>query len=132
MLRLAILAVLYLFLMLVVVAAWRELRPAAVERRRQALLEVLDPGRARLARGERIGVDSGATLGREAGNAVRVEEDSVSDYHAQIRYVNGRWWLEDLGSTNGTFVNNARITGSTPLENGDVVQVGLVAARFVT
>ena len=122
---------LYLFLVLVVIAAWRELRPAAVERRRQAALEVLDPGRARLARGERIGVVSGATLGREAGNAVRIEEDSVSAYHAQIRFVNGRWWLEDLGSTNGTFVNNARITGSTPLESGDLVQVGLVAARFV-
>jgi pSer/pThr/pTyr-binding forkhead associated (FHA) protein len=44
----------------------------------------------------------------------------------------GRWWLEDLGSTNGTFVNDARVTGRAPLRNGDVIQVGLVTARFLT
>ncbi len=122
---------LYLFLLLVVVVEWRELRPAAVERRRQALLEVLDPGRARVARGERIGVVSGATVGRSAGNGVRFDEDSVSSRHAVISLEGGRWWLEDLGSTNGTFVNDARVTGRAPLRNGDVVQVGLVTARFL-
>lgn len=125
------LGLLYLFLLLVLVVAWRELRPAAVERRRQAMLEVLDPGRARVARGERIGVINGATVGRAAGNGVRFDEDSVSARHAVISMEGGRWWLEDLGSTNGTFVNDARVTGRAPLHNGDVVQVGLVTARFL-
>jgi pSer/pThr/pTyr-binding forkhead associated (FHA) protein len=115
----------------VIVVAWRELRPAAVERRRQVVLEVLDPGRSRVARGERIGVISGATIGRAAGNGVRFDEDSVSSRHAVVSLEGGRWWLEDLGSTNGTFVNDARVTGRAPLRNGDVVQVGLVTARFL-
>ena len=117
--------------MLVIVVAWRELRPAAVERRRQAMLEVLDPGRAPVARGERIGVAGGASVGRAAGNDVRFDEDSVSSRHAQISVTGGRWWLEDLGSTNGTFINDTRVTGRAPLRNGDVVQVGLVSARFL-
>jgi pSer/pThr/pTyr-binding forkhead associated (FHA) protein len=117
--------------MLVIVVAWRELRPAAVERRRQAMLEVLDPGRAPVARGERIGVVGGASVGRAAGNDVRFDEDSVSSRHALISVTGGRWWLEDLGSTNGSFVNDARVTGRAPLRNGDVVQVGLVSVRFL-
>ena len=121
---------LYLFLMLVVLAAWRELRPAAVERRRQAALEVLEPGRAPLSRGERIGVVSGATVGRTTGNVIRLEEDSVSGRHAALHFDGGRWWVEDLGSTNGTYVNEARVTGRAPLRPGDVVQFGLIAARF--
>jgi pSer/pThr/pTyr-binding forkhead associated (FHA) protein len=124
--------VLYLFLLLVVVAAWRELRPAAVGRRRQAALEVLDPGRARLVSGERIGVVSGATVGRTVGNSIRLEEDSISSRHAVLRFEGGRWWVEDLQSTNGTYVNESRVTGRSPLHPGDVVQFGLVTARFQT
>jgi hypothetical protein len=126
-----VLAVLYLFLVLVIVVAWRELRPSAVVRRRQALFEVLEPGRAQLVRGERIGVVSGATLGRAVGSGIRLEEDSVSSRHAIIRHEGGRWWVEDLGSTNGTFVNDLRVSGRTPLQHGDIVQVGLVTARFL-
>jgi hypothetical protein len=125
-----VLAVLYLFLLLVVIVAWRELRPASVNRRRQAAIEVLDPGRAPLARGERIGVISGATVGRTAGNTIRLEEDSISSRHAVLRFEGGRWWVEDLQSTNGTYVNESRVTGRCPLHAGDVVQFGLVTARF--
>jgi len=126
-----ILGVLYLFLLLVIVAAWRELRPGAVERRRQAVLEVLNPARARLVQGERLGLVSGATVGREPGNVVRIDDDSVSARHAMIRHENGRWWLEDLGSTNGTFVNESRVTGRASLQNGDIIQLGRVTGRFI-
>jgi pSer/pThr/pTyr-binding forkhead associated (FHA) protein len=114
----------------VLIAAWRELRPAAVERRRQAVLEVLEPGRTELARGERVGIVSGATLGRAVGNGIRLDEESVSARHAVFRRDGGHWWLEDLGSTNGTFVNDTRVTGRAPLQSGDVIQVGRVTARF--
>ena len=113
-----------------IVAGWRELRPAAVDRRRQATLEVLHPARARLAQGERLGLVSGATVGREPGNVVRLDDDSVSARHAVIRHEGGRWWLEDLGSTNGTFVNDMRVTGRASLQNGDIVQIGRVTGRF--
>ena len=130
-LRLAVLGALYLFLLLVIIAAWRGLRPAAVERRRQAVLEVLDPARTPLSPGERLGLSSGATLGREPGNGIRIDEDSVSAQHALLRHDGGRWWLEDLGSTNGTFVNEMRVTGRAPLHSGDIIQIGRVTARFL-
>ena len=95
------------------------------------MLEVLDAARSRLAPGERIGVVNGATVGRESGNGIRIEEDSVSARHARLRHEGGRWWLEDLGSTNGTFVNDTRVTGRAPLQSGDIVQIGLVTARFL-
>jgi hypothetical protein len=130
-LRLVVLAALYLFLVMVIVAAWRELRPAAVERRRQALLEVLDPARARLTPGDRLGLTSGVTLGREPGNGIRLDDESVSSQHAVVRLDGGRWWIEDLGSTNGTYVNDVRVTGRATLRSGDIVQVGRVRTRFM-
>lgn len=125
------LATLYLFLLLVMVAAWRELRPASVERRRQAQLEVLEPARASLAAGERIGVVSGATVGRGRTSHVRIDEESISTRHAVIRQERGRWWVDDLNSTNGTYLNGVRVSGSAPLQSGDVLQVGRVSARFL-
>jgi pSer/pThr/pTyr-binding forkhead associated (FHA) protein len=113
-----------------VVAAWRGLRAASVRPQREASLEVVDPGRAHLGRGERIGLTNGSTVGRSAGNGVRIEEDSISSRHAAFHYVRGRWWLEDLGSTNGSYVNERRITGRVALRDGDLVQIGLVSARF--
>jgi len=124
--------VLYLFLMLVTMVAWRELRPAASERRRRATLEVLDPARTTLSAGEQIALYDGVSLGRDAASDVRLDEDSVSARHALVRFESGRWWVEDLGSTNGTFINEARVTGRAPLRDGDALQVGRVTGRFRT
>lgn len=127
-LRLAFLAVLYLFLVLVARAAWRELRPAAAAPRR--LLVVIDPARTSRPPGDRILIADGAAVGRDAGSAVALDEDTVSARHAVFQCQNGRWWIEDLGSTNGTFINRRRISGRARLNDGDEVQFGRVALRF--
>lgn len=131
-LRLAFLAVLYLFLALVARAAWREVRsppsPPADAPVREIV--VLDPARSRRGKGERIAVHPGASVGRETGNAVIVDEDTISARHAVFGAENGHWWLEDLDSTNGTFVNRQRIHGRAPLRDGDQIQFGHVAVRF--
>ena len=69
-------------------------------------------------------------MGREPGNRVIIDEDTVSSRHATFLYERGRWWLEDHGSTNGTWVNNLRIEGRVRLNDGDEVRFGRVAARF--
>jgi pSer/pThr/pTyr-binding forkhead associated (FHA) protein len=125
--------VLYLFLFFVARAGWRALRPPAPpgpERVPVRELMIIDPARSRLLRGERILIRPGASVGREAGNTVIVDEDTVSASHARFSYERGRWWLEDLGSTNGTFVNRQQLNGRRPLEDGDEVQFGRVAMRF--
>lgn len=63
-------------------------------------------------------------LGRESGVHVQTPDPSVSRRHARLSWEGGRFWLEDLGSSNGTFINGTRITGRQPLQNKDLVGLG--------
>ncbi len=70
-----------------------------------------------------------ATLGRGLGNDIILEDTRVSRHHAQLRYKARRFWLTDLNSTNGTFVNGARVS-ETALHDGDVVSLGGLEMTF--
>ena len=78
-----------------------------------------------LQMGQIFALHSGVnTIGRDSGNDVLLSESSVSRSHARIVVQPEGVWIEDLGSTSGTFVNGQRVTGSTWLRSGDAVQVG--------
>lgn len=64
------------------------------------------------------------TIGRQEGNTIRLTEKNISRKHARLRRQNGTVLVEDLSSYNGVRVNGARITGSAPLKDGDVIVVG--------
>ncbi|HSK22145.1 MAG TPA: FHA domain-containing protein [Egicoccus sp.] len=66
----------------------------------------------------------GVTLGRSAGVDVVVDDVYVSDEHAQILPDDGGWSVRDLGSTNGTYLNGAKVTRPTPLAVGDELRLG--------
>ncbi len=75
------------------------------------------------------------TVGRQEGVHLLVDEATVSRRHAEISYANGQFILHDLGSTNGTFVNDARLEPSSTyvLKPDDVVRFGkAVKFSFVT
>ena len=74
--------------------------------------------------------DFPAVVGREAGLAVILQSDNVSRQHAELLQQNGRLLIRDLGSTNGTFVNHERVSGSRLLNPGDVVRFGDVEFRL--
>jgi ABC-type multidrug transport system ATPase subunit/pSer/pThr/pTyr-binding forkhead associated (FHA) protein/ABC-type multidrug transport system permease subunit len=77
------------------------------------------------AAGSRIAVDDDLLIGRAAENAGRLGGDpELSRRHARITWDSGRLVIEDLGSSNGTFVNDARLDGPHSLQAGDVVKVG--------
>ncbi len=70
-------------------------------------------------------------MGRAADCDLVVEDERASQRHARIRLVQGAHLVEDLGSTNGTFVNNQRIV-RTPLRDGDLLQVGETVFEYLS
>jgi pSer/pThr/pTyr-binding forkhead associated (FHA) protein len=69
------------------------------------------------------------TLGRGLNNDIILEDTRVSRHHAQLRYKTRRFWVTDLNSTNGTYVNGERIS-EVDLRHGDVVSLGGLELTF--
>jgi pSer/pThr/pTyr-binding forkhead associated (FHA) protein len=75
--------------------------------------------------GERVDLDRAPILiGRGADAAIRLDDDYVSTRHARIAASGDQWFVEDLGSTNGTYVGTVRITQPTTLTLGTQVRIG--------
>lgn len=83
---------------------------------------VVAPG---LRRGSTVEVSASTIVGRDPESGVRLDGDEfASARHARIDPRPDGVWVEDLGSTNGTFVNGAQITSKRLLQPGDVLRVG--------
>ena len=97
-------------------------KPKAGKKGLVARLIVLEP---RVRKGTAIGLAHEVTFGRAAGCTVSVPDDNyVSQVHARVYRSGEAVIIEDLDSTNGTYVNGSRITGSITLRPGDRVQFG--------
>jgi hypothetical protein len=131
-LRLALVALLYLFVVSVMRMAARGLRtqpPGAVEPVAVLRLVVLEPGASDLAPGQAIEVFDSAILGRGGRADVVLADAAISAEHARISRVGRAWLISDLGSTNGTRLNDTRVDGDLPLAHGDVLTLGNVRLR---
>jgi pSer/pThr/pTyr-binding forkhead associated (FHA) protein len=71
-----------------------------------------------------VRMETATTIGRGAECELRIEDTYASQQHARIFGKNGGWYVEDLGSTNGTFVNEQRLVAPAMLQPGDRVRVG--------
>ena len=146
-LKFCFLALLYLFLARVVRVVVLELRapadaaaPAAAapargarekraEGRGALRLRLLEPS---ARKGEVIPIPAEVTVGRGGGCGIVLADDTyVSTLHARLYQQNSQVFVEDLGSTNGTFVNGKRITSATRLKRGDQVQFGQTVAEVI-
>src|SRR5574342_1317081 len=76
------------------------------------------PGAAFTLEGDQI------TVGRDSTNEIVINDAEVSRRHARLTFQGGKYVLEDLGSTNGTFVNGQRLAGPRVLKAGEVVSFG--------
>ncbi len=130
-LRLLFLGLLYFFLWSVVRALLRDLRSAAREPTRELgrLVVVASPG-GEPAQGAVFALDAITSLGRDVNNSIVLDDDFVSAAHAALTYRGRAWYVEDLGSTNGTFVNGSQVDGLSPIAFGDEVQIGQVRVRL--
>jgi len=130
-LRLIFLAMLYAFLWMVVRALVRDLRAAAREPTTELgrLVIVASPS-GEPAAGAAFALDAITSLGRDVNNSIVLEDEFVSATHAALTYRGRAWYVEDLGSTNGTFVNGSQVDGLAPIAFGDEIQVGQVRLRL--
>ena len=141
-LKFCFLGVLWLFFVGVVRVAWAEVHaspepavpggparsapspaaPAASQSSGPVRVTVLQPAERR---GRSYELGDQLTIGRDTRCHVSLPEDgTVSQNHARVYRRDGRVWLEDLGSTNGTYVNSNAVSSPTVLHKGDRIQVG--------
>ena len=66
------------------------------------------------------------TLGRDPSCDLQLDDETVSVRHTRLSYHHGQWWVEDLGSTNGTSLNKEKLTTATVLTTGDEIKCGKV------
>ncbi|NTU56210.1 MAG: FHA domain-containing protein, partial [Anaerolineales bacterium] len=76
------------------------------------------PGAAFILEGDQL------NIGRDSTNEITINDAEVSRRHARLTFQGGKYVLEDLGSTNGTFVNGQRLAGPRVLKAGEVVSFG--------
>jgi len=82
--------------------------------------------------GEDFRILSGENIiGAAPNSSVRIDVDTVSSRHAVISYRDGNFYIKDLGSTNGTFVNGVRIDREVLLKDGDNITFGTFNTTFV-
>jgi pSer/pThr/pTyr-binding forkhead associated (FHA) protein len=75
--------------------------------------------------GDTISLDAAPLLiGRGSDAAIRLDDDYVSTRHARIARSNDQWFVEDLGSTNGTYIGSHRLTQPTSLTLGSQIRIG--------
>ena len=83
-----------------------------------------------LDQGERFDLIGGLSIGRSRDADVQIEDRYASGIHARIFHREGRTYVEDMSSTNGTLLNDAELKGEAELVDGDIVRIGDTEFRF--
>jgi hypothetical protein len=135
-LKFGFLAVLYLYLLWVARSALRELRgttaPAPEATGYHRVQEgtagtdawlVVEAGGG-LEKGERFDLFGGVSIGRSPDADIRIEDRFASQIHSRIYARGGNYYVEDMNSTNGTFLNSERLDGAARVEPMDQIQIG--------
>ncbi|MBA2286354.1 MAG: FHA domain-containing protein [Ktedonobacteraceae bacterium] len=137
-LKLLLIVLLYLFLMQVVIAITRDLRKTAAasvdagSRLPPVIghLIVVDSGPSSLLPGTRFDLAPDTTIGRGPTNTIQLPDSFISAEHTRLWFRNGSWYVQDAGSTNGTYLNNVPAREAVPAKVGDVVQVGFIRFKL--
>jgi hypothetical protein len=144
-LKFGFLAVLYLFLLVIARSAMKDLRrtvspapdatgfhaaPAFAEATRGADAWLVAERGGGLEIDQRFDLIGGLSIGRSKDADVRIEDRYASSIHARLFERGGRYFVEDMNSTNGTLLNGATLKGEAELIDGDTVQIGDTVFRL--
>jgi len=130
-LRLTFVALIYLFFIAVARALWRDLRAsvagAGASLGRLIVIGSTDGGPQA---GTQYPLDAVNSIGRDVNNSIVIDDSFVSSDHALLTFRGRAWFVEDRGSTNGTWVNGHRVATYLPLGYGDELQIGRIRLRL--
>jgi pSer/pThr/pTyr-binding forkhead associated (FHA) protein len=133
-LQLGFLALLYLVLFGFARSLLRDLRSAEQAQRASRTgigrLAVLESPDDEPPAGRPISLGPINSIGRNVNNTIYVEDDFASANHAMLTFRGRSWFIEDQGSTNGTYVNGHRIERPVALSYGDELTIGRVRMRL--
>jgi len=90
----------------------------------KGFLVVIATESSELSPGTRIPLLAITSIGRSLTNTLVIEDDFVSSEHALLTLRGPQWWLEDLGSRNGTYLNALPISSETIVTSGDIISIG--------
>jgi len=128
-LRFTLTALLYGFVAVAFYVIWRSLRQHAEEdeeTHQQALLTI----ETESAPGRQFTLRPVTAIGRSAENHLVIDDPFASANHAIVVWRENHWWIEDLGSHNGTYLNDERVIEPKALNSGDRIRVGETVLRF--
>ncbi|WP_315111144.1 FHA domain-containing protein [Clostridium intestinale] len=95
-------------------------------------LEVVSEGQnSNLKKGSLIHVRNTVTIGRKDDNSIILSDTFVSGNHAKLYVRNNEFYLEDLDSTNGTYINNQKLQGRMKLKMNDEIKIGTVVFKVM-
>ena len=130
-LRFALTGLLYGFLALIFYGIWQDLRHHA---RNEA--EPIEPAtliaESDAPPEQQFTLRAVTAMGRNNDNHLVIDDPFASANHAMVVWREGRWWVEDLDSHNGTYLNGERIVKPQPLTSGDRISIGETTLRFAT
>lgn len=129
--------ILYTFLGAIFYVIWRDLKQLEAQTTPQAqttfqLRVVAAPEDKSLVVGETLPLQPITILGSDVENTIGLRGDSASATRARLHQKNGVWWLEDLGSGNGTMLNELPLSKPTPLTEGDIIGIGKLRLKLET
>jgi pSer/pThr/pTyr-binding forkhead associated (FHA) protein len=128
-LRVALIALLYAFVALTFYIIWRGLRQHAREDDQvyqQAVLTIETESTPE----QQFTLRPVTAIGRTADNHLVIEDPFASANHAMVVWRENSWWIEDLSSHNGTYLNDERVSEPKALASGDRIRVGGTVLRF--
>lgn len=138
--KFAIIIIVYLIIFFALKIMYKDIKnPSVIRGKSRKKKKVSPKGLEVISNGENknfkiggvIPIQDELTIGRKEDNQLIISDKYVSSHHATIYLNENKIVMEDLGSTNGTFVNDYRCSGKVYLKDGDIVKVGTVKFKVM-